>query len=350
MSKYKKSIKINQLAINYDLCVDFEDTQVLDSFMGLIEDYCKTSRNERIVELVNTKDSVGASKIFNLVDNHNDSTWYYSTDSDIWYFNEIVTRTMLDYGYFSEYMEMIFSLETIPNLRSEIVKYTLANWEWISAIYHPDLLDYVAEIYSKLSLKNSRIEEEALRSAFIKKASKPKAEYRKYDKNDPVVRKAVEICLEYGKYATSLLQPQLGKGHSFIAGLGLWFEDLGIIGPVNENKPREVLIKSMAEFDKLAEEKEDIREFRDYDWEGSDKKYRKFGDMVFRGEVMYNYDDNCWRYAPDLYEAYWIDGAEMDDITKKEAKEIVERNGGTNFDKIDKVLFVSENGKFVGFE
>ena len=74
---------------------------------------------------------------------------------------------------------------------------------------------------------------------------------RKYDPNDPIVRKAVEISLSKGKFSTAMLQTYLGKGHGFVSGLAIWFEEIGVIGPANGNKPREMLISSMEEFDQL---------------------------------------------------------------------------------------------------
>ena len=75
---------------------------------------------------------------------------------------------------------------------------------------------------------------------------------RRFDPNDPSVRKAVEICISKGKFSTSLLQTYLGKGHGFVSGLAVWFEEIGVIGPQNGNKPRDVLISSLDEFDQLA--------------------------------------------------------------------------------------------------
>ncbi len=76
---------------------------------------------------------------------------------------------------------------------------------------------------------------------------------RKYDPNDPMVRAAVEIMLTQGKFSTSMLQTRLGKGHGFVSGLALWLEEIGAIGPENGHKPRDVLIKSMEEFDELVQ-------------------------------------------------------------------------------------------------
>ena len=75
---------------------------------------------------------------------------------------------------------------------------------------------------------------------------------RRYDPNDPVVRKAVEITLSKGKFSTASLQTYLGKGHGFVSGLAIWLEEIGVIGPQNGNKPRDVLISSLDEFDQLA--------------------------------------------------------------------------------------------------
>ena len=74
---------------------------------------------------------------------------------------------------------------------------------------------------------------------------------RKFDPQDPIVRKAVEISLNKGKFSTAMLQTYLGKGHGFVSGLAIWFEDIGVIGPQNGNKPRDLLITSMDEFDEL---------------------------------------------------------------------------------------------------
>ena len=75
---------------------------------------------------------------------------------------------------------------------------------------------------------------------------------RKYDPHDPVVRKAIEITLTKGKFSTAMLQTYLGKGHGFVSGLAIWLEEIGVIGPANGNKPRDVMIKSLEEFDQLA--------------------------------------------------------------------------------------------------
>lgn len=74
---------------------------------------------------------------------------------------------------------------------------------------------------------------------------------RKFDPNDELVRAAVEICIQNNKFATSLLQTHLSKSHGWVSGLAVWLEQVGVIGPPNGHKPREILVNSMEEFDEL---------------------------------------------------------------------------------------------------
>jgi hypothetical protein len=43
----------------------------------------------------------------------------------------------------------------------------------------------------------------------------------------------------------------LGKGHGWVSGMAIYLEQIGAIGPANGNKPRDVLISSLDEFDEL---------------------------------------------------------------------------------------------------
>lgn len=71
-----------------------------------------------------------------------------------------------------------------------------------------------------------------------------------FSPQDPIVRKAITISIQKGKYSSAMLQVYLGKTHDYIESLTLWLEENGIIGPKNGNKPRDLLISSIAEFDK----------------------------------------------------------------------------------------------------
>lgn len=86
---------------------------------------------------------------------------------------------------------------------------------------------------------------------FIEQISHEEYHGRTFDSSNPIVRKSVEICLENGKFSTSMLQAKLDKGHGWVTNLEFWLEHLGVIGPMNGNKPRDLLIASMDEFDEL---------------------------------------------------------------------------------------------------
>lgn len=96
-----------------------------------------------------------------------------------------------------------------------------------------------------------------------------------------------------------------------------------------------------------------MKEIREYNWEEvEDKAYRRLGeDIVLKGSVIYNYDDDGWRYAPDIYYEYLIEHPELEDISEEEAKNIVEKNGGTKFDEQKSIIFATdEDGKLSGID
>ncbi|MBR2837121.1 DNA translocase FtsK 4TM domain-containing protein [Candidatus Saccharibacteria bacterium] len=77
-----------------------------------------------------------------------------------------------------------------------------------------------------------------------------------FDPQDPVVRRAVEVSLSKGKFSTANLQVYLSKGHAYVNRLAIWFEQIGVIGPANGNKSRDLLITSMEEFDQLSNQEQ----------------------------------------------------------------------------------------------
>ena len=90
----------------------------------------------------------------------------------------------------------------------------------------------------------------------LKPISSSSEEELSFSPNDPIVRKAVEICIKKKKFSTALLQTYLGRGHNYVTSLGTWLADIGVIEPPNGSvKPRAVLINSLEEFDQLANKK-----------------------------------------------------------------------------------------------
>lgn len=79
-------------------------------------------------------------------------------------------------------------------------------------------------------------------------------------------------------------------------------------------------------------------------WKDNNKIYYKIGDDIVLCDVaIYDFENDCWRYAPDVYHEYVNQSNVADNIDEKEAKEIVTRNGGTNFDKQTELLYVVDN-------
>jgi len=74
-----------------------------------------------------------------------------------------------------------------------------------------------------------------------------------FDPRDPLVRKAVEIALSTGKYGASQLQNMFNVGHGKVTRIALGLEQMGVVGPAQGTKPRDILIGSIEEFDELVE-------------------------------------------------------------------------------------------------
>lgn len=84
-------------------------------------------------------------------------------------------------------------------------------------------------------------------------------------------------------------------------------------------------------------------------WSNIGSTYFLLGDkMVLCGMVMYSYDDDGWKYAPDIYMDFIVESAEGEVISEEEARAIVEKNGGKNFDKRDEYIVAGSDGKVSG--
>ena len=62
------------------------------------------------------------------------------------------------------------------------------------------------------------------------------------DDYDELLPGAIDIILEIGQASTSMLQRKLKLGYSRTSSLVDQIEELGIIGPFNGSKPREILV------------------------------------------------------------------------------------------------------------
>ena len=70
-----------------------------------------------------------------------------------------------------------------------------------------------------------------------------------------------------------------------------------------------------------------------------DKRYYVKNNIVIVSDfARYDYEDDGWKYAPDSYFASVINSNDADEISENEARKIVEKNGGKNFDKQDVLI------------
>lgn len=117
--------------------------------------------------------------------------------------------------------------------------------------HNQEMLDLQKEQVKLASMTDKQKLEYQKQKAKEKELEK-KAEdiFGNFDPHDPAVLKAVNISLRNGKFSTSLLETYLSETREFVGALAIWFEELGIIGPINGKKPREVLINSMEEYEK----------------------------------------------------------------------------------------------------
>ena len=94
-------------------------------------------------------------------------------------------------------------------------------------------------VYDEQFMENINIEAE--RCAKSKKASSEAAMVAECEE-DPKLNEAIELAIECGKIATSLLQRRIGVGYGRAAKIIDRMEQLGVVSAADGNKPRQVLI------------------------------------------------------------------------------------------------------------
>lgn len=69
-------------------------------------------------------------------------------------------------------------------------------------------------------------------------------------------------------------------------------------------------------------------------WTNRDNKYYAKDDVVVLSDwARYDYAADGWVYDQDSFFHNVINDSKADPVTEAEARKIVEKNGGTNFDK-----------------
>ena len=126
---------------------------------------------ENLLKLMRQKKQLSVSEVLRAI-SFNGRVPYYSANDDFENFHNFVTRYLIESGWLIDFPKIILRVQGIAMLRLSIFKYILRNWNWIIAIYDFRVLEELAIHYGQVSLKNSAIEEDALRREFIRKVLK----------------------------------------------------------------------------------------------------------------------------------------------------------------------------------
>lgn len=85
-------------------------------------------------------------------------------------------------------------------------------------------------------------------------------------------------------------------------------------------------------------EKNMAKDWKELVGERTNRYFVKDGIVVMSDYARYDYRADGWKYSPDSFFADVINSNDADEVSKDEARKIVEKNGGTNFDSQDKLI------------
>ena len=146
-------------------------TKMAEEFLSVLGKYCSKTKSENLLRLMRQKKHLSVSEVLRAI-SFNGRVPYYSANDDFENFHNFVTRYLIESGWLIDFPRIILRVQGIAMLRLSIFKYILKNWDWIIAIYDFRVLEGLAIHYGRVSLKNSAIEEDALRRDFIRKVLK----------------------------------------------------------------------------------------------------------------------------------------------------------------------------------
>lgn len=159
---------------NFTLTYDLEmpsQTKMAGEFLNVLGKYCSKTKSENLLNLMRQKKQLSVSEVLRAI-SFNGRVPYYSANDDFENFHNFITRYLIESGWLIDFPKIILRVQGIAMLRLSIFKYILKNWNWIIAIYDFRVLEELAIHYGQVSLKNSAIEEDALRREFIRKVLK----------------------------------------------------------------------------------------------------------------------------------------------------------------------------------
>ena len=100
--------------------------------------------------------------VYQLLETISGEVDFFPSDGDMALFHDCVTKYIIDTGYLTRYMQLLFALNMtalgsehmhIDMLRCETIKYLMTNLDWITSIYDfDDAIIPIAKDYGRLNL------------------------------------------------------------------------------------------------------------------------------------------------------------------------------------------------------
>ncbi len=119
------------------------------------------------------------------------------------------------------------------------------------------VLKYAGEEIKKVAFQRESLQEAYGKPAVARKKVREETTETSGDLelSDDIFRAAAQLALKYQKLSTAILQRNLRIGYGRAAAIEDFLEQLGVIGPaLGGNKPREILIESIEEYDEKVKE------------------------------------------------------------------------------------------------
>lgn len=247
----KRSFKINEKTIKYDLNYFFRETEILDAFMDAFEKFCKRSYKNKVLSF--KAKEIGVSRILKAINKDDESIRIK--------FIKSLRKDVVNQGWLIYITFIILDFEEFNNLRLELMRFIIDNFSELANLYSFEMFEYIEAEYQTIDVP---IKEKQLREKFSEIVSSKKQEIdtdkfwcfdsdlwnvaNRFRGQEEWVKEVAIDCIKRGKFSTSLYG---GKGYNFRKSFQTLLQERGIA----EEFSREVmgcklLIKSYKEFER----------------------------------------------------------------------------------------------------
>lgn len=140
------------------------DYRLADVLVDGLHDYLLRTTSEPVKQYLDECDD--SISVYELLETISGEPGFFPSDGDMALFHNCVTKYIVDTGYLTRYMELLFALSKpvkneesgeyrmdIAMLRCETIKYLMANIDWITSIYDfDDAIMSIVDDYGELDL------------------------------------------------------------------------------------------------------------------------------------------------------------------------------------------------------